>query len=222
MHTEDSSCVSTDKAESHILSMHLSITRLLLGFFVCFEKRLLRSYFKAVEAVFGCTQLRDDWWLWSPVPLSVRRTWRAQRRCPSPEPSHAHTLVHHFFKRPGTGHFSHKPATLSPLCPSEAQGEGGAAARPPAMGAEGSQNVPAHIHCWKSLCSFCPCSQEFRVDSILFHSYLCQLYLISGIASAKEIPVVCVGWVCGPRRAHKGQCWPLAMDKQLPWDCSPA
>lgn len=104
--------------------MQLSIAGLLLGFFVCFEKKLLKSYFKALEAVFGCTQLRDGWWLWFSVSLSVRRTWRAQRRCLSPEPNHAHTLKLHFLRRPDISLFSHKPTTLSPLCPSEAQGEG--------------------------------------------------------------------------------------------------
>lgn len=77
-------------------------------------------------------------------------------------------------------------------------------ARPPATGAEHSQTPPAHIHCSKSLWSSCPCRQEFRVDSILLLSYLCQLYLISGIASAREIPVICVGGVCGPQKSSQG------------------
>lgn len=34
------------------------------------------------------------------------------------------TLVHHSLRRPGISLLSHKPATPSPLCPSEAQGEG--------------------------------------------------------------------------------------------------
>lgn len=51
---------------------------------------------------------------------------------------------------------------------------------------------------------FFPRSQELRVDSSLFYSWLCQQYGISEMTRAKEIPVVCVGWVCGSQKSSEG------------------
>lgn len=160
---------------------------------------LLESYFQA-----GKQQLAVTSWGVAVVSCVCQQDLESSEKMPQPR---AKPCPHTHLRRAGISFFSTK---LPPTHPSEAQSE--ESSKAPATGAEDSQTSPAHIHCWRSLCSVCPCRQEFRVDSTLLHSYLCQLYLISGIASAREIPVICVGGVCGPQKSSRGQCWPLAMD----------
>lgn len=146
---------------------------LLLGWFVCFEKSTFKKLFQSSGAAFGCSPA-EGWGMAvvSCIPAS-QQDLGSSRKVPQPRTKPCPHMVHHCLRRADISLFSHKTATHSPLCPSEAQSEV-RSRNNHLQQLQASQIVPAHSHCWMSLWSLCPCSHEFRVDSNLSLSYLCQ------------------------------------------------